>query len=192
MEMASLRPACGSDFRHRAHPLADRRHIAFRRPRRRRAFGLDGRRGQVYRPGAREVPARCLGPWPARDQRQQAFAGGANAGRQRSQSLARLGRFVARPRHHRCAPLVQAANHLARQRHGRGGAGERATHLVHHAPQRRAGARAACAQGQDHASGRARRHHQGCLRASRRRQGSRRRLGVRLLRVQGLERALLA
>ena len=100
--------------------------------------------------------------------------------------------LVARPHHHRCAPAAQAANHLARQRNGRGGAGERATHLVHHAPRRRAGARAACAQRQDHASGRARRHHQGDLRASRRRQGNRRRLRVRLLRLQGLERALLA
>ena len=92
MEMASLRPACGSDFRHRAHPLADRRHVAFRRPRRRRAFGLDGWRGQIHRPGAGEVPARCLGPGPDRARRQQAVAGGAIACRQRSQSLARLGR----------------------------------------------------------------------------------------------------
>ena len=36
--------------------------------------------------------------------------------RQRSQSLARPRRSLARPHHHRCAPPAQAAHHLARQR----------------------------------------------------------------------------
>ena len=72
------------------------------------------------------------------------------------------------------------------------GAGGRDTGAVHHSARRRAGPRAARAQGQDHASRRARRHHQGHLRASRRRQGNRRRLRVRLLRLQGRDGALFA
>ena len=115
MEMASLRPACGSDFRHRTHPLADRRHVALRRPRRRRAVGLDRRRGQIHRPRAGELPARCLGPGPDRAGGQQEAAGGGDDRRQGSQGLARPCRSVARPHHHRCAPPAQASHHLARQ-----------------------------------------------------------------------------
>ena len=191
MEMASLRPACSSDSGHRAHPLADRRHVALRRPGRRRAFGLDGWRGQIHRPRAGELSAGCLGQGPDRARRQQAVARGAIACRERSKSLPRPRRSFARPHHHRCAAAAEAAHHLAPHRDGNGGAGQRPD-PVHHAARRRASARAACAQRQDHASRRAWRHHQGDLRASRRRQGNRRRLRLRLLQLQGYDGALLA
>ena len=190
MEVASLRPARSSDSGHRAHPLADRRHVALRRPRCRRAFGLDGRRRQIQRPRAGKLPAGCLGQGPDRARRQQAPARGAIACRERSESLPRPCRPFARPHHHRCAQAAEAAHHLARQHDRRSGPGQRQD-AVHNASRWRAGARTACAQRQDHASRRARRHHQGDLRASRRRQGNRRRLRVRLVHLQGHDGALL-